>query len=68
LIQIGRVEEGLQFLEKAKKLDGTDAQLLSNLTRAYILVGNSVLAESTLEELEALNPHHPDLAALRSSL
>lgn len=68
LIQIGHVDEGLRFLEKAKKIDRTDAQLLSNLTRAYIMVGNKGLAEATLEELEALSPNHPELKALRSSL
>jgi len=68
LIQVGRVNEGLLFLEKARKMDNTDAQLLSNLTRAYIMVGNRTLAESTLQELMTLSPNHPDLAVLRSSL
>lgn len=68
LIQVGRVKEGLPFLETAKKMDATDTQLLSNLTRAYIMAGERERAESTLKELAALDPRHPDLAALESSL
>ena len=69
LISTERVDEGIPYLEKAKQIDATDIQVLSNLARTYLLIkGNKELARLNLDELEAIKPDHPDLLVLRSKL
>lgn len=65
LISVNRVDQGIPYLEKARQLDATDIQVLSNLARTYWLIkGNKEQAKLYLDELEALNPNHPDLLML----
>lgn len=69
LISINRVDEGILYLEKAKKINATDIQVVANLAKTYLLIkGNKELARLNLEELEALKPDHPALLVLRSQL
>jgi tetratricopeptide (TPR) repeat protein len=67
LISIKRVDEGIPYLEKAKQIDATDVQVLSNLARTYFMVGNKEMAILILEELKAINPDHPYLLSVRSN-
>jgi len=68
LISTKMVEEGIVYLEKAKQKDATDIQLLANLAKTYLIMGNKELAKLNMGELEALKPDHPDLLVLRASL
>ena len=67
LISTNRVDEGILYLEKAKQIDATDTQVLSNLARTYFLIGNKEKALMILEELKAINPDHPYLLGVRSN-
>jgi tetratricopeptide (TPR) repeat protein len=68
LINSGKAREGLPYLERARQKEPEDVQVLSNLARTHIIVGNRDLAEAALNELEALDPNNPNLAVLRSRL
>lgn len=60
LIVTGSEEDGLPYLEKAKKMNATDIQLLSNLIKVYLSRGNQQLAKLNMDELEALKRAHPE--------
>ena len=66
LIFTEEVEEGIAYLEKAKQINATDTQVLSNLAKTYFLIGNKEMAILNLEALKAINPNHPYLQGLKS--
>jgi tetratricopeptide (TPR) repeat protein len=66
LIFTNKVEEGIPYLEKAKQINGTDTQVLSNLARTYFSIGNKEMAILNLEELKAIDSNHPYVLSLKS--
>jgi tetratricopeptide (TPR) repeat protein len=57
LVNFGRAREGLPYLEKARQIDAADTQVLSNLARTYMMLGNQEAANLVMAELEAVKPN-----------
>lgn len=58
LVSTNRVDEGISYMEKAKQIDATDMQLLSNLAKVYLSRGQNELAKVNLDALAALKGGH----------
>lgn len=64
----GKLSKALPFLEKAYKLNPSDAQLLYNLSGAYALKGQYKKANDFLTKLYKIDPKFPDADNLRRQL
>ena len=68
LLRQKRVEQAIPYLEKTRKLIPDDAQLLYNLSAAYLTTGRLAAAKEVFGRLERVDPNHPDLQVLRDRL
>lgn len=55
LVQLGRYDDALSALEKARELAPENSLYLATLARVYILAGRKAQAERTVSELEELS-------------
>ncbi|UCD34816.1 MAG: tetratricopeptide repeat protein [Nitrospiraceae bacterium] len=63
-----KLHEGIPYLEKALQYLPGDPQLLFNLTRAYILTGQTDKAGRSFAALEQADPRFPDITRLKAML
>ena len=68
LLDEGRTDSALTYLESAGKMTPSDPQLIYNLSGAYALVGQYDKARAFLEKLDRLRPNFPGAADLKRQL
>ena len=60
-----KFKEGIAYLEKARSMDPGDAQLLYNLSKAYIQIGKYKKANEIIERFRNENPNSPYVKKLK---
>jgi tetratricopeptide (TPR) repeat protein len=68
LLEAGKKEESLPYLEKAFEMNPDDAQILYNLSGAYALNARYEKAKQILKKLYQINSNFPDADILKKQL
>ncbi|MDZ7262921.1 MAG: tetratricopeptide repeat protein, partial [candidate division KSB1 bacterium] len=65
-LALNNTQQGIFFLEKARKLVPDDAQLLYNLTRAYYTIAQFEKGNTVLSQLKRILPNSPAISELEA--
>jgi tetratricopeptide (TPR) repeat protein len=68
IVTRNELTEGIPYLEKAQGYLPDDAELLHDLSKAYMLTGNIAKARETVTALEQINPDYKNLDKLKTQL